>query len=28
LTNFDWHHAECPVYRNNFYLIGQKKRVG
>ena len=23
LPRFNWHHAECPVYRNNFYLIGQ-----
>lgn len=24
LPQFEWRHAECPVYRNNFYLIGQK----
>lgn len=23
LPHFKWHHAECPVYKNNFYLIGQ-----
>jgi len=23
LPHFNWHHAECPVYKNNFYLIGQ-----
>lgn len=23
LPQFSWHHAECPVYKNNFYLIGQ-----
>jgi hypothetical protein len=23
LPHFSWQHAECPVYRNNFYLIGQ-----
>jgi putative sugar O-methyltransferase len=23
LPQFTWQHAECPVYRNNFYLIGQ-----
>ncbi len=23
LPQFSWHHAECPVYRNNFYLIGR-----
>lgn len=22
LPQFHWHHFECPVYRNNFYLIG------
>jgi hypothetical protein len=22
LPQFRWHHAECPAYRNNFYLIG------
>jgi hypothetical protein len=21
--HFRWHHFECPVYKNNFYLIGQ-----
>lgn len=26
LPQFKWSHAECPVYRNNFYLIG--RRVG
>ncbi len=25
LPQFDWQHAECPVYRNNFYLIGQRR---
>lgn len=24
LPGFRWQHAECPVYRNNFYLIGQR----
>jgi len=24
LPQFSWHHAECPVFRNNFYLIGRK----
>lgn len=24
LPDFSWQHAECPVYRNNFYLIGQR----
>jgi len=23
LPHFRWHHAECPVYKGNFYLIGQ-----
>jgi hypothetical protein len=23
LPQFRWHHAECPVYKGNFYLIGQ-----
>jgi hypothetical protein len=23
LSQFTWHHAECPVYRNNFYLMGR-----
>jgi hypothetical protein len=27
LKQFSWHHAECAVYRNNFYLIGQNKSV-
>jgi hypothetical protein len=27
LPQFDWQHSECPVYRNNFYLIGQKSRA-
>lgn len=22
LSHFRWHHSECSVYRNNFYLIG------
>jgi hypothetical protein len=26
LPHFSWHHAECPVYKNNFYLIGQNTR--
>ncbi|HEY1891591.1 MAG TPA: hypothetical protein VGG63_14355 [Steroidobacteraceae bacterium] len=26
LPGFAWQHAECPIYRGNFYLIG--KRVG
>jgi hypothetical protein len=25
LPQFDWQHDECPVYRNNFYLIGQRR---
>ena len=24
LPGFDWHHAECPIYRGNFYLIGKR----
>jgi len=24
LPQFKWQHSECPVYPNNFYLIGQK----
>jgi hypothetical protein len=24
LTGFDWQHAECPVFRGNFYLIGRR----
>jgi len=27
LPQFNWRHAECPVYKNNFYLIGQKVRA-
>ncbi|TLY49602.1 MAG: hypothetical protein E6K50_10065 [Gammaproteobacteria bacterium] len=27
LPHFNWHHAECPVYKNNFYLIGQNTRA-
>jgi hypothetical protein len=23
LPTFDWRHEECPVYRGNYYLIGQ-----
>jgi hypothetical protein len=23
LPHFNWDHVECPVYKNNFYLIGQ-----
>jgi hypothetical protein len=26
LAHFKWQHFECPVYRNNFYLIGQNER--
>lgn len=25
LPGFDWQHAECPVFRGNFYLIGRKR---
>ena len=25
LPTFEWHHAECPVYKNNFYLIGKRQ---
>ena len=25
LRQFRWLHAECPVYRNNFYLIGARR---
>jgi hypothetical protein len=25
MPQFVWQHAECPVYRNNFYLIGQNR---
>jgi hypothetical protein len=28
LPQFAWQHAECPVYPNNFYLIGQRSRGG
>jgi putative sugar O-methyltransferase len=28
LPEFKWHHAECPVYRNNFYLIGLNTASG
>jgi len=28
LPQFRWVHAECPVYRNNFYLIGTRQGVG
>jgi hypothetical protein len=24
LTGFDWQHAECPIFRGNFYLIGKR----
>lgn len=24
LPQFNWQHTECPVYKNNFYLIGQR----
>lgn len=24
LPQFKWRHAECPAYRNNFYLIGRR----
>jgi hypothetical protein len=27
MPQFNWRHAECPVYRNNFYLIGQRARA-
>jgi hypothetical protein len=27
LPHFNWHHAECPVYRNNFYLIGRNTAI-
>jgi hypothetical protein len=27
LPQFNWQHAECPVYKNNFYLIGQRVRT-
>jgi len=25
MRQFNWQHAECPVYKNNFYLIGQRR---
>ena len=25
LPQFEWRHAECPVYANNFYLIGRNR---
>jgi hypothetical protein len=28
LSQFSWHHAECAVYKNNFYLIGQNNSIG
>jgi len=28
LPQFDWQHAECPVYPNNFYLIGRNRAAG
>jgi len=28
LPQFEWLHAECPVYRNNFYLIGRNRSAG
>ena len=24
LPGFDWQHAECPIFRGNFYLIGRR----
>lgn len=27
LPGFEWRHEECPVYRNNFYLIGRNRAV-
>ncbi|HEY2591163.1 MAG TPA: hypothetical protein VGI35_06185 [Steroidobacteraceae bacterium] len=27
LPQFKWHHAECSVYRKNFYLIGRRVAV-
>jgi hypothetical protein len=27
LSKFDWHHAECPIYKGNYYLIGQNTRT-
>jgi hypothetical protein len=27
LPHFNWHHVECPVYKNNFYLIGQNTAI-
>ncbi|HYM29252.1 MAG TPA: putative sugar O-methyltransferase [Steroidobacteraceae bacterium] len=28
LPQFEWRHAECPVYPNNFYLIGRNGAAG
>ncbi|HVN45795.1 MAG TPA: putative sugar O-methyltransferase [Steroidobacteraceae bacterium] len=28
LPQFAWRRFECPVYRGNFYLIGQRQRAG
>lgn len=28
LPVFNWHHAECPIYRGNFYLIGKRVAAG
>ncbi len=28
LPQFEWQHAECPVYPNNFYLIGRSRAAG
>lgn len=25
LPAFEWQHAECPIYRGNFYLIGRRR---
>ncbi len=27
LPQFTWHHAECSVYRRNFYLIGRRAAI-
>ena len=27
LPDFTWQHAECPVYKNNFYLIGRNRAL-
>jgi hypothetical protein len=27
LATFDWQHEECPIYRGNYYLIGQNTGV-